>query len=229
MRVVVVANHGDGDDGFVGERLAELGATFDRKWRERPESLESAELGADLVVLLGSDWSTYGSDVAKSVEEEKAFVRRTIARGVPLLGICFGAQLIAAALGCTVRRSATEEIGWRTLESDDPTRYPVGPWFQYHADRWVDEGPVRSFMRNAVAPQAFALQRTLAVQFHPEVTAETASRWLRAYPVEVEKSGASIEAIEEETGRLVGDARLRCRELLDNFLDDANFATGESG
>jgi len=218
MRVLVVANEGEGDDGFVGERLVELGATFDRRLREEPNSLERAELTADVVVLLGSDWSVHDSSVARYTDVEIDLARRVIAKGLPLLGICFGAQLSAAALGCVVERAPKAEIGWRTLESDNPSLCGEGPWFQYHADRWVDAGPVRSFMRSRVGPQAFVVGRTLGLQFHPEVTAATASRWLRAAPEEVHAAGMSVNVIEEQSAKLIAGARERCFGLVDRFL-----------
>lgn len=219
MKVVVVANDGDGDDGFVGERLADYGADFDRKRRESPTSLDGAEVGADAIVLLGSDWSVYHAAVVANVAAEQALITRAIARGVPILGICFGAQIIAAALGCNVVRATRPEIGWRELSSPS-AEFSSGPWFQYHADRWIDAGIVRSFMHNSVAPQAFDVGRVLAVQFHPEVTKTTASRWLRAAPEEVEAAGESIERIEHETEELIADARNRCHLLVEHFVNE---------
>ncbi len=219
MRVVVVANRGDGDDGFVGERLTELGASFVRLWREDPRTLSEAERDADLVVSLGSDWSVFDTRAQFSAEPERALVRRAARRGVPVFGICYGGQLCASALGAEVTRAAQPEIGWRVLDSDDVSFCGTGPWFQYHFDRWSDTGPVHSFMRNAVAPQAFVFGRTLGLQFHPEVTPETVSSWLRAAPHDVAAAGEEIEAIEAETAGLAEDARRRCHRLVDVFLD----------
>jgi GMP synthase-like glutamine amidotransferase len=219
LNVVVVANRGDGDDGFVGERLAELGASFVRLWREDPAGLADAELAADLVVSLGSDWSIYDALTKASAEAERALVRRAARRGVPVLGICYGGQLCASALGAEVTRAAQPEIGWRVLDSDDVSFCGTGPWFQYHFDRWTDGGPVRSFMRNSVSPQGFVFGRILGLQFHPEVTPATVSTWLRAAPDDVAAAGEVIESIEAETAELADDARRRCRLLVDAFLD----------
>jgi GMP synthase-like glutamine amidotransferase len=219
LNVVVVANRGDGDDGFVGERLAELGAQFFRVWREEPDRLGDAELQADLVVSLGSDWSVYDASTGSSAEPERAFVRRAAHRGVPVLGICYGGQLCASALGAPVKRAAKPEIGWRVLESDDLSFCSTGPWFQYHFDRWTDSGPVHSFMRNSLSPQAFVFGRTLGLQFHPEVTPATVSTWLRAAPEEIAAAGENIEGIEAETAQFAADARIRCHRLVDVFLD----------
>jgi GMP synthase-like glutamine amidotransferase len=219
LKVVVVANRGDGDDGFVGERLSELGAQFVRVWREDPGGLNDAETDADLVVSLGSDWSVYDARDQFSAKPERALVRRAVRRGVPVLGICYGGQLCASALGAEVARAAQPEIGWLVLDSDDVSFCGTGPWFQYHFDRWSDAGPVRSFMRNAISPQAFVFGRTLGLQFHPEVTPATVSSWLRAAPHDVAAAGEDIEVIEAETVRLAEDARSRCHRLVDAFLD----------
>jgi len=219
LNVVVVANRGDGDDGFVGERLSELGARFERVWREEPERLLGAEADADLIVLLGSDWSVYDEAFAQSARIERDLVRGAAKRGVPVLGICYGGQLVASALGCAVERAPIAEIGWRVLESDDDGLCGDGPWFQYHFDRWVDSGPVRSFMRNGAGPQAFVVGRALGVQFHPEVTPETVSTWLRAAPLDVAAAGEVIEQIEASTALIAADARSRCHRLVDVFLE----------
>jgi GMP synthase-like glutamine amidotransferase len=219
LRVVVVANRGDGDDGFVGERLEELGGSFQRLWREEPEQMLGAEADADLIVLLGSDWSVYDQAFARPADIERSLVRRAAGRGVPVLGICYGGQLCASAFGCTVERAPGAEIGWRLLESDDVGLCGPGPWFQYHLDRWVDARPVSSFMRNATGPQAFVVGRTLGVQFHPEVTPATVSTWLRAAPLEVAGAGEVIEAIEAATSLVSSEARSRCHHLVDVFLE----------
>jgi GMP synthase-like glutamine amidotransferase len=224
LNVVVVANRGDGDDGFVGERLSELGANFVRVWREDPSGLADAELTADLVVSLGSDWSVYDASTESSAEAERALVRRAARRGVPVLGICYGGQLCASALGAAVTRAPQPEIGWRVLDSDDVSFCGTGPWFQYHFDRWTDGGPVRSFMRNSLSPQGFVFGRILGLQFHPEVTPATVSTWLRAAPEEVAAADEVIESIEAETARLADDARSRCHLLVDVFLDTVTSA-----
>ena len=215
----MVANRGDGDDGFVGERLSELGANFGRLWREDPVELADAELAADLVLSLGSDWSVYDASTESSAEAERALVRRAARRGVPVLGICYGGQLCASALGAEVTRAAQPEIGWRVLDSDDVSFCGTGPWFQYHFDRWTDGGPVRSFMRNSLSPQGFVFGRILGLQFHPEVTPVTVSSWLRAAPEDVAAAGEVIESIEAETAQRADDARSRCHQLVDVFLD----------
>ncbi len=170
------------------------------------------------LLLLGSDWSVYTDRNAAEVAAELALCQRAQPRGIPVLGLCFGGQLVAASLGLRVAKAAIPEIGWRTLRSEDSSLCPDGPWFEYHFDRWHEEGDVRSFIANEAAPQGFVVGRTLALQFHPEVTPATVSQWLRAAPDEVAAAGGDIEAIEAETAVLSTDARERCHRLVDTFL-----------
>src|SRR5665213_196616 len=102
MRVAVVANKGDDDDGFVGARLADVGASFARYHRDDPGTLGGCEENIDLLVLLGSDWLVYDHAHTESIRAEQALVQRAQDRGLPILGICFGGQLIASTLALSV-------------------------------------------------------------------------------------------------------------------------------
>ena len=95
-----------------------------------------------------------------------------------MLGICFGGQLLAAALGGSVERAPTPEIGWLRVDTDDAALVPAGPWFQWHQDRWTPPARAREVARTPLASQAFVLGRSLAVQFHPELTAAQLEGWL---------------------------------------------------
>jgi GMP synthase-like glutamine amidotransferase len=177
MRVVVIANSGDGDAGWVGEYLTECyDAQLVRCWREEPHAWPDLA-GVDLVVSLGSDWSVYWDHVQSSVRAEVAFLADAHQQDRPVLGICFGAQIAAHALGGRVERAPVPEVGWYHLELLAPTPFDAGPWFQWHADRIEPPAPARVLARTPHAVQAFTMGRCLAVQFHPEVTQAMVQRW----------------------------------------------------
>lgn len=219
MRVGVIANTEDPEAGLVEERLEELGATFVRRWRNEPERLTDLERNVDLLVLLGSDWSVYDPAFAVSIDAERSLVIRAIERGCPTLGICFGGQLIASALGCAVERAPHGEIGWVTVDSDQPELIGHGPWFQYHLDRWQPTAATPAIARNDRAPQALLHRRTLGLQFHPEVTSDVIDRWLHSGHRDIEVVGGTIDAIAADTERFIDDAKARCNLLVDSFLD----------
>ena len=95
MRGLVVGNGNDFDPGFVGQRLREHGYAFTECHRERPDEWPPLD-GIDLVLLLGSEWHVYDEATAGLVEAEAQLVRDAIVADVPVLGICFGGQVIAA-------------------------------------------------------------------------------------------------------------------------------------
>jgi GMP synthase-like glutamine amidotransferase len=97
---------------------------------------------------------------------------------VPVLGICFGAQAICAALGGRIEAMGSKEIGWFMVDSVDEDAVPAGPWLEFHEDRCVLPAGATVLARNDAAVQAFRIGRHLAVQFHPEVDGPQLKRWL---------------------------------------------------
>lgn len=218
MRVAVIANRGDDDDGYVGLRLSELGADLRRYVREEPESLAGLEHEVDLFVLLGSDWSVYDGQFQASIASERDLIVRAHAVDVPILGICFGGQQISNALGLRISPTSLPEIGWRRIDSRDEAEVAPGPWFQYHFDRWSDGNGVSSIASSPSGPQAFWYRRSLALQFHPEVTLETIARWCDEGRESLDRIGADYDQIMQDSRRYLPAARERCTALVDRFL-----------
>ena len=115
------------------------------------------------------------------IAEELAWLRAADPAGVPVLGICFGAQALCAALGGRVEAMASKEVGWFTVESADEDAVPAGPWLEFHNDRCLLPAGATVLARNDAAVQAFRIGRHLAVQFHPEVDGPQLKRWLDAH------------------------------------------------
>ncbi len=173
----------------------------------------------DAVVPMGAPWSVTSPHIAGWVTAELDLLRRAHAGGVPVLGICFGGQALAAALGGAVTRSPRVEIGWVSVQTDDPELVSPGPWFQWHEDRWTPPPGARDIARTAVAPQAFVLGRSLGVQFHPELTASQLEGWLAnggdAY---LAAAGVDAGALLAATRAEAPAAAARTRSLVDAFL-----------
>jgi GMP synthase-like glutamine amidotransferase len=175
----------------------------------------------DLIVPMGAPWGAWDDAcIGRWLLPEIAWVQDAIARDIPVLGICFGGQLIARALGGTIARAPKSEIGWAAIHSDDTSLIPSGPWFQFHYDRWsVPEG-AREIARNSAASQAFSYGRSLAVQFHPELTAATLEGWLdEGGREQVRDDGQDPDALLAHTKAEEGAAGLRTITLLDAYLE----------
>ena len=214
--------------GPVAERFAERGyaatphlvVPADRFHDPGVETAFPDFTGFDAVVLMGAPWSAYDEAVASWVVPEQDRIRRADEAGVPVLGICFGGQLLASTLGGAVVPSAHPEIGWTRVASDDETVVPSGRWFQWHYDRWRLPPGARELARNGAASQAFLLRRNLAVQFHPELTSGMLAGWLgNGGAAKAAAGGVDAADLVAATRAVEAEARSRARILVDGFLD----------
>jgi GMP synthase-like glutamine amidotransferase len=220
MRALVIANIGDDDAGYVGERLVERGFELVLGYRDEGGALPDNLDGFDVVVLMGSDWSTYWDHVADLVERESGLVREAAVRDLPVLGICYGAQLMSQALGGSVEPAHRTEIGWFELTTDDQRLAPAGPWFEFHVDKFSPPPGARVLAATEAGPQAYRLGRMMAWQFHPEVSPQIVRRWGAGSREQAERAGVDLEQLYDETDALAPDARQRTHALVDAFLDD---------
>lgn len=131
----------------------------------------------DALVVLGSVESTIDPTVAW-VGPERSLVAEAVGAEVPVLGVCFGGQLLSQVLGGAVHRADRPEIGWRTLETLDPNRIPGGPWLVWHEDAFTAPPSAEALARTEVSLHAFVSGVHTGVQFHPEVTAEIVGHWV---------------------------------------------------
>jgi GMP synthase-like glutamine amidotransferase len=180
MRVAVVRHHEEDSAGFIGASFEARGAELAVHLSPRDGALPALD-GVDHVVVLGAVWSVYDDGADRAwIAAELAWLRQADQAGIPVLGICFGAQALAAALGGQVRAAVRKEIGWTLVESADQDVIPSGPWLEFHGDECFPPGSARLLARNEVGVQAFSLRQHLAVQFHPEVDGAQLKMWYDA-------------------------------------------------
>ena len=179
-------------------------------------------LSFDVVVVMGAPYAAYddaaiGNWLLPQVEK----MRQVHNAGIPIMGICFGGQLMSRVLGGTVSRSPHAELGWFEIDSIDELLVPRGPWFQYHWDRFTFPPGSTHIAHNELCPQAYVYGRTLGVQFHPEIDAAVLDIWLamEGGRAEAESEGIIVEDLRAQTKKLERESNQRGYDLVDQFLD----------
>lgn len=229
MRALVIQHDHVSPAGPVGDRLADrlvdivLHQVVPEERFHQPDVVPDFPdvTEFDLVVPMGAPWSAYDqARVGSWVRPELELLVEADRVGIPVLGICFGGQLLAMAHGGSVAPSPAPEIGWVTVETDDPSFVPAGPWFQWHSDRWTLPAGAREIARNAAASQAYVLRRNLAVQFHPELTSGMLKGWLDNGGVhEARARGVDPDELYARTVAEDSAAHARAGALVDAFVD----------
>jgi GMP synthase-like glutamine amidotransferase len=219
MRVVVVCHHEEDSAGFIGAAFRERGAELVAHLFPKDGPLPSLD-GVDHVIVLGAVWSVYDDSPERAwIADELAWLRQADEAGVPVLGICFGAQALSAAFGGQVEAAPRQEIGWRLVDTYDPELIPPGPWLEFHGDRCVPPPQARVLARNEAGVQAFVVGRHLAVQFHPEPDGELLRLWLdTGGREEAEQNGTDPERFLAETFAQEPAARARADTLVASAL-----------
>jgi GMP synthase-like glutamine amidotransferase len=200
MRVMVIRHHAEDTAGFIGAAFEARGAGITTHLF--PDEGPLPAVGdADHLIVLGAVPSVYDDGPDRAwIAEELAWLRRADEAGVPVFGICFGAQSLCAALGGRVTAAARKEVGWTAIDSYDPDLVPVGPWLEFHGDTCLPPAQAKILARNQTGVQAFTIGRHLAVQFHPEVDTPQLQRWLDAGAGErVRQAGQDPDAFLAET------------------------------
>ena len=218
-QALVAANATDADPGFVGERLEQRGYVLRTVLREDglPRLADAGRV--DLLLLLGSEWSVHAPVHAAALAAEVALVRDAVAARLPVLAICYGAQVVSAALGGAVGPAPVAEIGVVHVRSEDPSLVPAGPWTSFHVDGLTPPPDAEVVARNGCGVQAFVLPGLLGVQFHPEVRPEVLDDWAARFPDLVRDSGQDHAAMVAAAAEREAASRAAAHDLVDAFLD----------
>ena len=230
VRALFIKQDHASPSGFVGDAFSSLGYDVSEFTVVPAERYRSPDVtvtfpdpaGYDAVVAFGAVWAVYDdAAIGTWIHDEIAFTRDAISLGVPALGICFGGQMLAAAVGGQVTRAPRPEIGWHAIDTADPGLIDAGPWFQWHFDRFTLPAGIPVLARTALANQAFTIGRCLGLQFHPELTPEVLECWLDNSgdpAAELAAHGIDIGELMAWTRRLAGAAAPRVHELVRRFV-----------
>jgi GMP synthase-like glutamine amidotransferase len=216
--------------GRLKDLMRERGITWDTV--ELDEGGSIPPLGAyDALLAFGGPMNVDEEGRFPWLIDEVKAIREAVNRDLPFLGFCFGAQLLAKALGAPVTRAPEPEVGVMPVtltaagEADPllaglPREFLV---FQWHGDTFAIP---RSAVHLASAPtcayQAFRRGRAYGLQFHVEVTLEMVDQWAGVpeyrSSLEALRGPGATEWLRSETAANIKTVQAACTTIFENFL-----------
>lgn len=197
---LVLQHDADAGPGYLGDALGSAGLDWRVVDPVAGEEIPRPE-GWSAIVSLGGHMGAYEDEAHPWLGPEKRLLAEAARRGIPVLGICLGCQILAAALGGRAYRGNGREVGVLRLELtpegrvDPVVQHLDGPVVVSHADTW-DLPPGATLLAFSDRYRhAFRWGSALGLQPHPETGPEPFARWTRAKPAaELARDGIDPEA-----------------------------------
>lgn len=225
MRTLLIQNCEAEGFGVYESFLAERGLAYDVV-RAFVGSLPAlGPYGA--IMVGGTPDAVYERERIPYLADVHAVLSTAVRDGLPCLGICAGAQLLASVQGAEVRPHGTKEIGVSEVlltpagEADPLLRSfpPVFDVFQWHGDTFeVPDGGRLLAQGAACRNQMFRHENVVGTQFHLEVTPEDAARWAQVYGTELAEMGMTASDIRDEFQDRDEGMRSLAIRLMENFF-----------
>jgi GMP synthase (glutamine-hydrolysing) len=215
VRILVLEHEADAPAGLLGDwaqarghGLEVVGVRSLHAW-PAPDAF-------DAVVSLGSEVSVLDASNAW-IGAEVDFLAAAHARSLPVLGICFGGQMLSKALGGEVSRASRTEVTWRQIDSSAPDLIPAGPWAFWHEDLFTLPPGARLLAGHEEEVDAFSSGASIGLQFHPEADGAIVQGWVDGARDKLAAYGVDDRAFEREIGLQDAQARERAFDLFDRL------------
>jgi GMP synthase (glutamine-hydrolysing) len=230
MRVLAIVHQRDAGPGVFAEAIRAAGASLEEWFPAERAEPPADPLGYDAVFTLGGAMNVDEENRHRWIAAEKALLRELLGAGTPLLGLCLGGQMVAAAAGATPRRAARPEIGWFEVEltpegQEDPLLGPLAPSFEafeWHSYEFPLPAGAVPLARTDLCLQAFRLgELAWGLQFHPEVSAADARCWIDDHRSDEDavRIGLDPAALRAETAEKIGAFNQLGQDLCTRWLE----------
>lgn len=185
-----------------------------------------------LVVILGGPIAVYETQDYPFLQEEINLLKVRLKRNLPTLGICLGAQLIAAALGGKVYSGPTKEIGWSKLHLASVENNPLQALediqvLHWHGDTFDLPAQAELLASSKLYPhQAFRVgNHILALQFHPEIASDSLEKWLIGHTGELRQANIAIPTLRAANLQFAPLLEMTSKTVLEQYLAQLNMAS----
>ncbi|MFD5829795.1 type 1 glutamine amidotransferase [Lentzea sp. NPDC060358] len=202
MHSVVIQHVPFEGPGLITPALFAVGSTVSVVRADLGDDLPAAAQ-LDVLVVMGGPMGALDDHEHPHLARERELIADCVRLGKPVLGVCLGAQLLAAALGARVHRGPVEEIGAGTVEitaTDDPVLSPFGPSLpvvHWHGDTFdLPEGARLLARSDLYAHQAFRCGTAYGLQFHVEIGAQELWEITPYLPEDRKITLAEVDAVE---------------------------------
>jgi len=203
-KIWVLQHHPVEDLGAIADALEEaaLAWQYVRVFDSAP--IPKNMKGAGGLIVMGGPESVYRLDRYPYLHDEMKLIQSALSEHKPILGVCLGAQLLAATLGATVRRGESHEIGWyRVWLTGDakedallrglPAEFIAAHW---HSDVFdLPAGAVALASSEKTPIQAFRFgHNAYGLLFHCEITRERLARLVEEFGEDLKRVGIDADA-----------------------------------
>jgi GMP synthase (glutamine-hydrolysing) len=235
MRTLAIVNQRDAGPGVFADAIRARGDTLDAWHLSAGDPPPAEPHRYDAVLVFGGAMHADEEDRHAWLGDEKALLRELLAREVPTLGVCLGAQLLADAAGAPARRADRPEIGWDEVEvteqgATDPLTGPLTPRFtafQWHSYEFPLPLGATPLARSDVCLQGYRVgEAAWGIQFHAEVSRADALAWIDDYRSDEDavRIGLDAAALRRQTREAIGAWNATGRALCERFLEAATRA-----
>ncbi|MBV1887494.1 MAG: glutamine amidotransferase [Parvibaculaceae bacterium] len=218
------------DVGLLGALLAGRGHSLSYVDVPTVDLTHFDPLSPDLLIVLGGPIGVNDENLFPYLAAEKQLIKQRLEAGLPLLGICLGAQLMAAALGAKIYPGVEKEIGWKKLTLSEAGQtsalseisHSQNVVLHWHGDTFdLPEGATLLASSDICSQQAFSYgPAALALQFHLEAGGADMENWFVGHISEISSEGLDVVALRGDNIRWTPSLTQAGRAVFDRWLNE---------
>lgn len=178
-----------------------------------------------LTIILGGPIGVNEISDYPFLQDEINLLKVRLEKNLPTIGICLGAQLIAAALNTPVYTGHQKEIGWSKLQLIDDIDNPLAPLENIEVLHWHGDTfdlPLNAKLlasTKAYPHQAFSINKhILALQFHIEASVDSLEKWLIGHTCELRQVNINIKKLREDNQKFAPQLESISTEIIKKFM-----------